>query len=610
MKINTLKLRNFKGFSGEFALGPVTLVTGQNFRHKTTIPLAIRLALSGKLPPPIGVQGVYGALAGNPTEPGQLAVELLLDEGRSVNWLWNRDAKGKISTEGGVSPDLAMPEMLMEPRLFFAKTAADRIKTIFAACEIDVDISEAIKNRLGEVQEPPVFHCEKFIDGIWAKMAALPDDPPQAFTSMLLDWLKTSAKTESDACKMAQGAFQAFRVGEPAEPSKDVSKPLAEAREKLVAMRAKVGSKDNFYDIEKLGAKLFLLGEPIDPKTAKTLELVVESPPMDEEEIDDVKPDLLRAHADLSKKLALATGQLNTILEQLDSLEGWTACPTCRTSKRGWKESVLTELNKQRESFVAGVISLEDQLKEVTDQLDAIKSFEQAKAKLETFQKQQALAKEIAKLKELPPKDMDYMGKVETQQMEVNRLEAEQARFMAGRADYDRKELLEKDILKHGCGAEVYKAVAKIVSEEQGKLIDGAFTQVLRVAKHFTDGMLNSPLEFVNGELGRRVSQSDRDQGNIAPVGAWISHEAFSGTEELLAYAGFSVALCADAPVKIVMLDELGRLDAQRKTDIANRMLQLTQKGVIDQAVLVDVSAKDYLGIIQTQKQNLKSIQL
>lgn len=609
MKINTLKIRNFKGFSGSFDLGLVTLVIGANFRHKTTIPMAIRLALSGKLPPPIGVQGVYDALAGNPHESGQLAVDLDLEENRSVSWLWTKNAQGKISTDGGVPADLAMPEMLMEPRLFFAKTAAERIKTIFAACEIDVDIGKAITDRLGEVQVSPVVHCESFLETIRTKMASLPDDPPQAFTGMLLDWLKASAKQYSDTAKQASGAFAAFRVGEPQGAVKDVSESLAEARKVLVAMQAKAGQDDNFYAIEQMEAKLSLLGNKVDPKEAKTLKLIVESPPVDEEEIEDIKPELIRKQVELSRGVAMATGDLNSAVSKLDKLKDWDACPICKASKKGWKQVALEELNKSRETASKTVDSLQDQLKEVSDQLEAIKSFERSKADLDRFQKQQSLVKEIDRLKELPPKDVVFLGKIEVQQTEVNRLEAEQARWTASRTDFARKETLEKDILRNGCGAEVFKTVAKIVSEEQGKLIDDAFKQVLRVAKHFTDGLLNSPIEFVNGELGRRVAQVDREQGNIAPVGAWISHEAFSGTEELLAYAGFSVALCADAAIKIVMLDELGRLDPQRKIDIVNRMLQLTQKGVIDQAILVDVSPKDYHGIIQTRKE-LKVINL
>ena len=102
---------------------------------------------------------------------------------------------------------------------------------------------------------------------------------------------------------------------------------------------------------------------------------------------------------------------------------------------------------------------------------------------------------------------------------------------------------------------------------------------------------------MVEGQLGRRVSDEDRKHGNTAPVGAWIPHEAFSGTEQLLAYAGFAVALAGQAPIKVVIMDELGRLTGTRKAAMLRRMCELVSKGVIDQFIGCDVEGNMVSGV-------------
>src|ERR1700677_3520817 len=124
MRIKSISARNFAGSNFDYELGALTYIVGGNGAGKTIITKAIRLALAGYLPPPIGTKGVY-RLAGNPDEPGEMAINLVMDNDRNANWKWTRDAKGKVSAEGGVPPDLLMPPLLLEPRSFFALNGAE-----------------------------------------------------------------------------------------------------------------------------------------------------------------------------------------------------------------------------------------------------------------------------------------------------------------------------------------------------------------------------------------------------------------------------------------------------------------------------------------------------
>ena len=104
-------------------------------------------------------------------------------------------------------------------------------------------------------------------------------------------------------------------------------------------------------------------------------------------------------------------------------------------------------------------------------------------------------------------------------------------------------------------------------------------------AARFTAGILRSPLVYQDGDLGR--FEGDK----------FISWETFSGTEEALAFAGLSVALAAQAPVKVVLIDELGRLTSANKTKLLDRMLELTRDGVIDAFIGADVVAPAMAGV-------------
>jgi len=101
----------------------------------------------------------------------------------------------------------------------------------------------------------------------------------------------------------------------------------------------------------------------------------------------------------------------------------------------------------------------------------------------------------------------------------------------------------------------------------------------------FTDGILLTPLGYHDGELGRWSNRN------------WIPHRSFSGTEQLISCAGISVALARQSPIRLVLLDELGRLSALNKKALMNRLIALTAEGFIEQCLCVDVDGQAYRGI-------------
>lgn len=587
MRVTSLSYRNFKGHTGSWPLKPVTLITGANFSHKTSIPLALRLGLAGRLPPPIGTRGIF-ALAGNPTGEGSMEIQLTLDDSRVIDWKWSRGADGKVSTEGGLSSDVVMPELLLDPKTFFAKTAKEQVQIIFSACEVDDFGPDTIVNQLGKIQVQPLVVCEEVVSDIVNRIKANPVANVPEWVADLIEHLQIKAKQARDDEKSASGAFAAFRTDAAAAPAKDVSQALLKARAQFDALSKAANVAGD--TLERLHAAR--PAKTVESELATATDALKECPDPEtiEEELGDLEPIIALRR----KWIASFDLEMRSAEEQLAKLETLEACPTCYQNKKGWKAAAMENLTKAKAKAQSQKASNESVLKEKLAQKEALQTWNKRIAI------QQELTRELAEIQRLETAAKSIAadgGQVAKLQEEIRALEAQQRTWDVYQNDRGRKLALEAKLVKAGATMEVYKQAVAIVLQEQNKLIGKAFTQVLNVARHFTDGLLNSPLEFVNGSLGRRVSAKDQEEGNKAPLGAWVGFETFSGTEELLALAGFSVALTASAPVKIVVLDELARLDLERRLSVAQRMLSLAESGVIDQAVLIDVDARPYAGL-------------
>lgn len=611
MRVQSLRYSNFKGHSAALDLAPVTVIRGGNFTHKTTIPLALRLAMAGKLPPPIGTKGIYASLAGNPDAAGTMEVECGLDNGRKLSWKWTRNAQGKISTDGAVTADIAMPELMLDPSSFFAKTAAEQVQTVFSVCEVDDDVFSIrnVLDRLGEVDASPIAVRDVTISGIRNFMGAAEPENIQHWFVSVLDSLTTSQKRARDDAKTKKGAFEAFRGTSEAQIPQDVTAILSKKRalrDSLAVSPVDIGRIQwlrtaiaNFGARESIKSAIDEAGE-VDPLPDGLSEDAVAR----EERRDEL-------HAELGPKMNRLE-QVKAIAEnakaKLAELEHLEACPYCKSAKKGWKsivkehlESTLSASITERDLLIADIGKANELLVQIGVFEASMDQEDELREKLKQLDAYEAELKTLEARTQDPGPSPELLN-------EIKALEAEQLSFEVFKSNRAKREQLEQDLLKAQCEEAVYKAVTKIVIEEQDKVVGKVFGRVLNVARHFTDGLLNSRLEFKDGELGRRVSAQDKKQENQAPMDSWIPFNGFSGTERLLALAGFSVALTGDAPCKLVVLDEMGNLDLSRRTEVALRMLSLVESGVIDQAILIDVDERPYVPLIQRPNFKLMAV--
>lgn len=611
MRLTNIRYSNVKGHAAAVDLSPVTVIKGPNFSHKTTLPIAIRLAMAGKLPPPIGTMGIYDSLAGDPEKPGTMAIQCTFDGSQQFEVVWTKNKQGKVSSPDPIPAKFQMPDMMLDPGLFFAKTRDEQIRTLFEACEVDqaaVDMA-GMHSIMGDIQASPVSFRDETIKAIRAYMTGLEQKRPQDTFSELISMAKMNQKAARDEAKVKKGAFEAFKGT--GEIPQDHSAEIAE-------LRAKVGNPPNLKHAAHIAELERQLNQPL-PDEGFTVENMTALCKFAEEglkaagieacELEDEYSNAVISLNNHSRQLTALQAKADELAAKLKDLESVECCPYCRSAKKGWKNVVSEELQSQLADALANKEAKEGDLIVFGHKRDSLSEISKllnkaAKVKL-WLDTREELLNEWKALKmddeEAPEQDNEARERLEM-------LEREQSAFTVYYANRTRRETLEQELLRAQCKEEVYKACVGIFTAAQAKVVEGVFHKVLNVATHFTNGLLNSKLEFSEGELGRRISQQDVKQGNSAPIGSWIPFKSFSGTERILALAGLSVALTNDAPCKIVILDEMGNLDLNRRTEVAMRMLQLVDAGVIDQAILIDVDERPYVPLAQRQNFKLMAV--
>lgn len=117
------------------------------------------------------------------------------------------------------------------------------------------------------------------------------------------------------------------------------------------------------------------------------------------------------------------------------------------------------------------------------------------------------------------------------------------------------------------------KAAVATVEDLMHDLVAKAFGALLTVANRIAAPVLRSPLEYREGEIGRQDGRH------------WITARTFSGTEQAITYAAFSVALASESKLKLCLLDEIGRLDRASRAKLFKSVAAALADGTISQFI-------------------------
>jgi hypothetical protein len=325
--------------------------------------------------------------------------------------------------------------------------------------------------------------------------------------------------------------------------------------------------------------------------------------------------ELAQARANLEGEARMVKRQNEAISKRLDELQSAPCCPYCHSKKKGWQETVQTEINNDRDlwlqkaaEIIAKAADIQGQLEALQPAIDAALDAERhnaiateairVKRQLLSTLHAQAQQKAVweARLAALTA-DGDKAaldtelsiveGTTATARESLTELQTSQRAFDRARLEEQQNAQVVLAANSAKVSRDILAAVVEALETLQRQLVDAAFGGIMATANRLVGDILLSPLAY------------DKDSGEIGRMqgGRFISHRTFSGTEKALAYAAISVALAADSPCKIVLIDELGRLDNEHKTALLTRMVTLTRDGIIDQFVGVDTSSSDVEGV-------------
>ena len=632
MRITRVEAENLKGRSFTYDLSPEVAIVGENFTGKTSVIDAIRLCLIGYIPE----LGKLPKSTWQLSSGEKMSVSLTFDNGThaALDAVMQGD-KVKITAEGREPMDSSP---LLNAAAYFGMSERDRYEYVFNIAKTPESFTKsAIVADLQRItfEEEHSEAVEKakaaMIDQVnkWRHSATV-----QVMLSEAINEMAEQFKTYNARAKDTQGAIrlltelknrqenQAGNVRQ-LRDNEELCRELSQTAYKVL-LDLRVQEKDyashaarvlrhkelglaveNYSEIEKLQKLIEEATGELKPDVQATVS---------EEQLDEIR----LQHAKLVNRFGIHSQRLEELSAERKALNEQTECPHCGAKTKGWKEHLRNNLDNDYSILRGEIDTLTRGLSEGKETLNAAEaSVKLAKdvltanrgwnlkiadwtAQLEKRQKARenwldALAKEK---KQLENEKVEPVTPAEIIKAE---LENEKALTTYGEARKRLKEaeLLEQDIkraaqaqLEHETAdahVKVIKAIGKALREKQAALVDAVFGSLLDIANAVIGKVMASPLAFHEGEIGRWDGHR------------WISHKTFSGTEQALTFVAIAAALSQNAPVRLLIFDELGRLDDVRRLDLIKLLRKAREAGHIDQFIVAGALEGNHVWLPELQ---------
>ncbi len=192
-----------------------------------------------------------------------------------------------------------------------------------------------------------------------------------------------------------------------------------------------------------------------------------------------------------------------------------------------------------------------------------------------------ACNEELAALKAEPAPNDSELAEISARVSDLAQLRAKAT------ADVQAAERLQQDIRRSiqaaaehreaAARAAAIKAAGLVLREVKAEAVASAFGSLLDRANRLCAGVLPARLCY------------DPERAEVGFVGrhGFYSHKSASGTEKALAYVAISAALSAQAPFRLLMLDELGRLVPSLQLQVMKNFRAAVERGELDQVLVV-----------------------
>lgn len=639
--ISRVVARALKGGDLDVALTRAAVIHGENWDRKSAILDAIRLGLVGYLPELGNKPGLTFGLASGP----ELYIRLEFSNGELLERTFRAKGDG-VSSSVNCSPGIAalvkeraaVLTVMLNAEEYFALGDKDRERYVFANVAIagmpsDDDLVNETANAIGTASKDfPDYSIREAIGRVaqWGvrdyrvngKKTAKPETPQERLAAIIdevRDDFRTFDRHEATMIETARGLAHLRSIdeavvdvgaleGRRAQIAREVAN-LTEEKARLSA--AYESMKKDRARREEIGRELAAEAqtrarlESIEKEIATHEQMLAGLGAVGAADLDAAVAkvgSLKLAYSRATDALRVAQEADQKALNEVHALEGQTVCPYCKNCGDGWQALRRAELDAALASAKAAISAAVNERKEIEEAGKA------AAAEVENLRARRKLwddtnsalrdaqtakfrvAGAIARLDDLRAElgrltqdDPNLTAKVETIQSQLNVLN-EEARGLDTKirdagvraADLVRLAQAEKDRDEAAARKLQVAAAGKKLDEIREELVRKAFEPLLRTANSIFGGILSSPLAFRDGEIGTwRGAQ-------------WVGHKTFSGGEKALAYAAIQAALASTSPVRVMLLDELGRFTSKNATAVANATLAAIDRGEIDQFVGID----------------------
>lgn len=645
MKLTKISARGFKGRDAfSYDLRPINVLFGNNFRGKTRVMDAIRLALLGYLPELGNTNPATFGLASGP----EMQVVAHFDNGLVITRTWSLSGNTVKKTE--IIPDeiRAMGDLsvMLNAEEYFGLSDRARVEYVFTKCagQMGMDpVAITGRVRTKALGEFPADQYEEIWKSIYDEAEAGEYMAAPEFVEVALNRFTVIYKEQKIAAVRAEKMIQQLtemRLGDDPSPSiATLERDRAALNGQLAVLLERKGqTTGNFDRVRVANIRREAINRELEAGNkayAEMKELTAKVEDVDRlsdmevtpETVQAAQADVARATREWEEQSRLKSGALGARIKaekSLGDLDSKDECPYCGAKGDGWKAlraaELATEIDAQKHVVEAQELKMAEFARftaQATDAYNALlrRQKEQSErndyknqlkgriAKLETqLARIEALAEERSRLIPDDPTVKEAADSVQAQitvksneQREVDR----EMKVLTGR-QFELKRLADAEKSRDEALAtvKVAEASGKELRVIQGEMVEQAFKPLLERANSFFGRTLLTDIAYHDGEIG-----TWRD-------GQWVGHRTFSGTEKALTYAAIQAALVMQSPFKIMMVDELARLDNGSADGVINAVCRAVDDGRIDGFVGIDTGRGDFYSAHASANSGLQVISI
>lgn len=541
MKIKSISAVNFKGRSFKNDLAPITVFVGNNFAGKSSRTEAMTLALASFIP---GIEKKPGSIFERLASGKVMSVKTDFDEGKFISREYNQTAKGVRCTVShrGLSDSFAVDPVLIDANEFLGLSAKERVKFLFQRLTLQGEVTTPA-SLIAKVDTAKMDYAERSKEVLAAIETEITADHEQAVTNGLPPqaWLESLAVTFNQRLLDARARYKVLLDAQQgmAGSSVEGSVNSAAIKERLTKAQAVVKTAREAWTAARVAR---------DSVPTPTAQPEIQAVTKETSHVEHCKSDVAET------------------MEAFKAVAAMECCDKCGAKNKGWRariESVAMSdvrqaeeaLTKANEALTAAQGALTAKQKEI----------DEAKA-----------SQDFSLFEAVAARECD----VNVAETELQAAQAEHDKVVAREAEESQRQAAAKKMVTAMIEGTVLKEFSKVITESLDSLITSSIEPFVAKINSLCEGILTYPIDYKDGELGMVDGLS------------FFGWKSFSGTERALFMCAVSIALAEQSSLKVCVLDEMGRLDSERKDKLLLRLVELIYAGTIEQAILIDVGAE------------------